>query len=1033
MVAATMAPSGTMAFGRLNRQIGKNMRNRYRFVVGLTLGLLATSTWAQPGLFSRLPARNIGPAGIGGRIHDVEALPDKPSTIYVAAASGGLWKTTNNGTTWTPIFDDQPVSTFGDLAIAPSHPAILYAGTGEQNNRQSTSWGNGVYRSDDGGKTWRHLGLEETRHIARIVVHPENPDVVYVAALGNLWQESEARGVYRSVDGGRTWEKVLYVDAYTGAVDLVMDPRNPRVLYAALYQRMRKVWGFNGGGPGSGIYKSTDGGDTWQELTNGIPAGDKGRIGLAIARSNPQVLYAVIEHAEEGGVYRSSDGGASWEKVNDLNPRPMYYSHIYVDPNNENRVYLLAVNFYKSEDGGRTFRQMPTRPTYDVGIHSDYHALWIDPNNSAHFLLAGDGGLFETWDMGETYRKINNFVIAQFYAIGVDWREPFYYVYGGTQDNHSWMGPSATRRWIGIINDDWSQVGFGDGMYHAPDPTSPRYLYNAEQNGEAYRVDARTGDMLYIRPIPPEGEPAYRFDWITPIVLSRFDPRTVYLGGNRLFISHDRGETWIRTPDLTRQIDRDTLKLMGVLGKDIRLSRHDGVASFGEITTISESPLSPEILWVGTDDGNVQVSRDGGRTWTEVGHNIPDIHLPGLPYGRYVSRVVASRRGPGSAYVTLDGHREGDFAPYVYRTDDFGQTWEALTDGLPPDGSVHVLIEHPLNPNVLFLGTERALFYSLDAGQHWYRLDNNLPTTIYRDLLIHPRDLDLVIGTHGRGIWIIDDVGFLAEWSPALQEKPAHLFAIRPAHFFHYWKSTSYRSQAAYAGENRPFGALITYYLSRPVDSVQIDIYNAAGQRVRQLSGPGDAGKFLRVVWDLRHEPPPYRETRPQREGLVYSERVWPELPRSVTPVGPFVAPGTYRVVLKAGDYVQERRVQVRPDPEMPIPEAAYRVREAFLLDVLELQRRAFKAEEAVRELEQQLRQREADDVPLDSVRALGRSIRQVRSALYRLAGVFNGRGVRQGSLYPPASMHYAQKERLERRLRTLMQRLNQYRQPQRQ
>lgn len=442
----------------------------------------------SPELIAELDFRSIGPAITGGRIHDVEALPSDPSTIYVAAASGGLWKSTNHGTTWQPIFEDQPVSTFGDLAIAPSNPEVLWAGTGEQNNRQSTSWGNGVYRSTDGGESWTHAGLVETRHIGRVRVHPENPGIAYVAALGNLWAPSEDRGVYKTTDGGQTWEKVLYIDEFTGAVDLVMDPVDPNTLYAAAYQRLRRTWGFNGGGPGSGIYKTTDGGQTWNELTNGIPAGDKGRIGLAIAATNADILYATVEHDSAEGIYRTDDAGASWREVNELNPRPMYYSHIFVDPTDEDRVYILSQEPYRSEDGGRTFNELPSRATYDVGVHSDHHTLWIDPNDPEHFYLAGDGGFHETWDGGMTFRKFVNLPIAQFYAIGVDMREP-YRIYGGLQDNHSFMGPSSTRHWLGILNDDWKQIGFGDGMYHQIDRTSHRYIYSLSNGGEIIRVD----------------------------------------------------------------------------------------------------------------------------------------------------------------------------------------------------------------------------------------------------------------------------------------------------------------------------------------------------------------------------------------------------------------------------------------------------------------------------------------------------------------------------------------------------------------
>ncbi|MGD8869820.1 MAG: hypothetical protein PVI01_19520, partial [Gemmatimonadales bacterium] len=958
---------------------------------------------------ARLQFRQIGPAVTGGRIHDVEALPEDPSTVYLATASGGIWKSTNKGTTWTPVFDDQAVSTFGDIAIAPSNPDVVWAGTGEQNNRQSTSWGDGVYRSDDGGATWTHVGLDDTRHIGRIRVHPDDPDVAYVAALGNLWAPSRARGVFKTVDGGATWQQVLFVDTLTGVVDLVMDPGDPNTLYAAAYQRLRRTWGFNGGGPGSGIYKTTDGGRSWRELTNGIPEGDKGRIGLAIAESDPQVLNALIEHASEGGTYRSEDGGATWERVNRLDQRPMYYSHIYIDPTNANRVYSLATSFYESEDGGHTFRTMPTRPTYDVGVHSDFHAMWIDPNDSRHFYLVGDAGLYETWDRGETFIRINNFPIGQFYGIGVDMRDP-YYIYGGMQDNHSWLGPSRTRSWIGIINDEWRQIGFGDGMYHRADLTDFRYVYGAAQNGVIVRIDPLTGDHLDIRPQPPEGEPAYRFDWVTPVVVSQHDPRVIYLGGNRLFISRDRGVSWERTKDVSRGIDRDTLRLMGVLGSDSMLSKNDGTQSYGEIVTISESPLDPQTLWVGTDDGNLQVSRDGGRNWTEVSRNVD-----GVPVGTYVSRVLASASGPGVAYATFDAHRDGDFSPYVYRTRDYGRTWERLTSGLPEDGSVNVIIEHGTNPNLLFLGTEHALFVSTDGGEHWASFAENLPTTLYDDLVIHPRDDDLVVGTHGRSIYILDDITPLAEWSAEVASSAAHLFPVRPAAIFQYWKDTSYRGQGAYAGENPPVGAILNYYMSEASEAA-ISVTDASGALVRRLEVPGSSGGIQRVHWDLRHEPPPFESDDDPEEAL-------PKLTHPITPRGPFVSPGTYTVTLEAGGARSSQTVEVRGDPLLALSDEQWRDRERYLLDVLELQRRAWDAQQRGEELRRAaVAARDsagAENAPpeiiahADSASALARRLRRLRSRIYNLAEVFNGNGVQQGSLFPPTETHRQRKEDL--------------------
>ncbi|MFQ6046066.1 MAG: glycosyl hydrolase, partial [Gemmatimonadales bacterium] len=954
-----------------------------------------------PELVQAFRFRLIGPAVAGGRIHDVEALSHDPSTVFVATASGGIWKSSNKGTTWKPVFEDQPVSTFGDLAVAPSDPNVIWAGTGEQQNRQSTSWGDGVYRSTDGGETWVHLGLEETRHIARVLVHPTNPDVAYVAALGNLWKPNTERGVFKTEDGGRNWSKVLFIDTLTGVVDMVMDPSDPNTIYAAAYQRQRRTWGFNGGGPGSGIYKTTDGGDVWRELTNGIPRGDKGRIGLAISVTNPRVLAALIEHAEERGTYRSEDGGETWERVNRLNQRPMYYSHIYIDPTNENRIYELGTESYKSEDGGRTFERLPTRPTYDVGVHSDFHTMWIDPGNPKHFYLAGDGGLHETWDMGLTYEKLANLPIGQFYAIGLDMREP-YFVYGGMQDNHSWMGPSATRHWIGIINDDWRQIGFGDGMYWQPDPTNHRYVYGNAQNGSYTRLDAVTGDLLDIRPIPPEGEPDYRWDWVSPSLVSQHDPKVIYVGGNRLFISRGRGVSWTRTEDLTRQIDRDTLPLMGVRGADITLSRNDGTSSFGEIVTIDESPLDPAILWVGTDDGNVEVSRDGGASWTEVSRNVT-----GVRSGTYVSRVLASAASPGAAWVTFDAHRDGDFAPYVFHTDDFGHTWENRTNNLP-SGSVNVIVEHRRNPDLVFLGTEHALYVSTDAGGNWVRMST--PTTLYDDLEIHPRDNDLVVATHGRSIWILDDVTPLAEWTLSVAQSDAHLFAVRDAVIFQYWKDTSYRGQAAFAGENPPQGAILTYYLREDRDSASITVANAAGRVVRTLNVPATAGMH-RVVWDLRHEQPPEFSFGFGGGGAQGPEAL-PVLPHPVAPRGPFVSPGTYTVTLEAGTARATRSVRVKGDPLMPLTQEDWVSREAFLVSLLELQKEASRAAETARGLSG------------DEAQAIARRLRQLMGQLASLASQFNGQGVRQGSLYPPTETQRRRKETIERQLREALEEL---------
>lgn len=910
--------------------------------------------------------REIGPAVTGGRIHDIAADPTNPSVLYVASASGGLWKSSTRGQSWTPLTDGLPVSTFGDVALAPSNPDIVYAGTGEQNNRQSTSWGNGVYRSDDGGSSWRSLGLEETRHIGKIEVHPHNPDVAWVAALGNLWTSSPERGVYRTRDGGVTWQRVLFIDEHTGAVDLVMDPSNPDVLYAATYQRQRRAWGFNGGGPGSGIYKTTDGGDGWVELTNGIPSEDKGRIGLALAASDPRVLNALIETADEEttGTYRTEDGGATWRRVNALDIRPMYYSEIFIDPTDPDRVYALATTSHRSEDGGRTFTEIASRPTYDVGVHADHHALWINPSDPSHLYMGGDAGLHESYDYGETWRKINNFVISQFYAIGVDMRTP-YRVFGGLQDNHSFMGPSETRRWAGIVNDDWQQVGFGDGMFWAPSPFDTTLAYGSSNGGTYFRLDVNTGDMVDIAPEAPDGEEAYRFDWTSPIIASRHDPNTVYVAGNRLFMSYDRGSSWARSEDLSRRIDRDTMAIMGVEGRSITISRHDGTGSFGEAVALAESPLDSRVLWVGFDDGNLQVTRDGGRTFTEVSGNVE-----GVRDGTYVSRIVPSRLGVGVAYATFDAHRRGDFAPYLFRTDDFGASWHPLHSGLP-SGSVLSMVEHPDNPEVLFLGTEHHLFVSTDAGASWARMPN-LPTTAYDDLVVHPRDKDLVIGTHGRGIWILDDTRPLAEWTAAATGSAAHLFSASDGTIFVYWKDTSYRGDAEYAGTNPRDGIEITYRLGAGSGPATLTVANAAGAVVRRLSVPSTTGTH-RVNWDLRWSLDDDLETWEPHDDA--------RLARPVDRDGFFVSPGSYTVTLEARGQLGSRIVQVRPDPEVPtLTLDDYLDREAFMLEIRALLGRL------------------SEGVPGLAPETTDR-LQRTLSSVYR---TMNGSGVRPGTIRPP-------------------------------
>jgi len=669
--------------------------------------------------------------------------------------------------------------------------------------------------------------------------------------------------------------------------------------------------------------------------------------------------------------------------VNPLDIRPMYYSEIFIDPTNPDRVFTMATSSHRSEDGGRSFTEIAARPTYDVGVHADQHALWIDPNDPDHIYMAGDAGLHESYDAGETFRKINNFPISQFYAIGVDMRTP-YNVYGGLQDNHSFAGPSRNRRWAGIVNDDWQQVGFGDGMYWQPNPFDTTQAYGTSNGGTIFRLDTRTGDMQDIAPVEPDGE-EYRWDWTTPVMASRHDPNTVYALANRLFISRNRGSSWTRTEDLSRRIDRDTLSLMGVAGAEMTISPNDGTSSFGEGTTLSESPVDPMVLWVGMDDGNLLVSRNAGAEWTEVSGNVP-----GLPAGTYVSRVTASARGAGTAYAAFDAHRDGDFAPYIYRTDDFGRSWTPIHGGLPT-GSVNDIVEHPDDVDVLFIGTEHAAFASTDGGDSWAKIPN-LPTTAYDDLVIHPREKDLVLGTHGRGIWILDDTRVFSSWDGPVANMPVQIYPAGPATIHLYWKDTSYRADAEYAGENPPDGALITYRLTRGSDDPAVlRVRNARGELVREMMVPGEAGVH-RVNWDLRWGMPGEvdRWERFDHELLA----------RSLDGKGPWVSPGRYAISIESGGAQATANLVVRPDPMRDLTLLDYRIREDFMKDVLAL----------VEEAETQL-PRAGDE----RRRTLRRELRVLTSLLYGM----NGGGVRGGTLNPPTE---AQRERVEAARRVIRQ-----------
>ncbi len=857
--------------------------------------------------------RAIGPTGQGGRVNDVAIVEGNTSTQYVGFATGGIMKTTNHGTTWTAIFDTYTTHSVGDLALAPSNPEILYVGTGEPNNRQSSSFGDGMYKTTDGGKTFTQIGLRETQSIARVLVHPRDPNIVWVAAVGHLFGPNAERGVYKSTDGGASWNKVLYVDENTGATDLIIHPRDPNILFAAMYTRRRASWGFASGGPENGIYRTNNGGQTWSKVTGGgLPRGVTGRIALDFSRSNPSVIYAQIEVGpsaepiaagtrstgaqgggggggggggfgggqnlppddQASGIWRSADGGRTWQFRSNENQRPMYFSQIRVDPNDENTVYVGGVNAQKSTDGARTFR-----PLEGMG-HVDHHAIWIDPANSRHVIYGNDGSIDASWDGGETWEAIRNWAMGQPYHASVDMRRP-YNVCTGLQDNGSWCGPGSVRSGP-ILGWDWYRVGGGDGFYSQVDPTDPNILYTESQNGNINRLDLRAGTSTSIRPRAPVRGPdggvnfggpgggapnvfpplepgtVLRWNWNTPIQISPHDASTIITGANRLFISRDKGNTWWTSGDLTKQVNRDDREIMGLKGSlpscnRIRAgtcinARNDGVSFYGTIIGVAQSHISADIIWVGSDDGNVQVTRDGGQTFTEVGKNIP-----GGTREYYVSRVEPSYFDRGTAFVSLDGHRHDDLKPYVYMTRDYGQTWTSISGNLPAFGNVNSIRQDPRNANLLYAATEYGFYVSPDEGQTWKKFMTNLPVVRIDDVIVHPRDNDLVLSTHGRSIWIMDDITALQQLTPAVMQQDAVLF--EPRHAVR-WKEDirmrrSITGHKHFEGENAPAGTAIAYYLKNPASDVTLTVRDlGSGAFVRNLDAPKTAG-LNRVQWNL--------------------------------------------------------------------------------------------------------------------------------------------------------------------------------------
>jgi photosystem II stability/assembly factor-like uncharacterized protein len=871
--------------------------------------------------FSGLKLRSIGPAIASGRVVGFAVHPSNRAHYYVAVASGGVWKTENAGTTWTPIFDNEGSYSIGTVVIDPKNPNVVWVGTGENNSQRSIGYGDGVYRSEDGGKSWKNVGLKNSEHIGKILIDPRDSNTVYVAAQGPLWGPGGDRGLYKTTDGGKTWKRVLYISENTGVTDLVLDPRRPDVLIAASYQRRRHVWTLIDGGPESALHKSTDGGITWTKLKSGLPTEEMGRIGLAMAPSSPDIIYTIIESIDKkGGIFRSDDLGATWKRRNEFDQQAQYYAHLVVDPVNADRIYVMNVFIQVSDDGGKTLHKLGEKFK-----HVDSHEVWIDPKNPDYYLVGCDGGVYESFDRGANWRFLSNLPVTQFYDVTVDNQGPFYHVYGGTQDNATLGGPAKTRSVHGITNDDWFTTKMGDGFQSKVDPEDANIIYSEAQYGDLVRFDRRTGQSMGIQPKPGKGEPPLRWNWDSPLLVSAHSHTRLYFAANKLFRSDDRGDTWKAVSgDLTRQLDRNQLPVMGKIWSADAVAKNLSTSFYGNIVALTESPKKEGLLYVGTDDGLIQVTENGGQSWRK------EEKFPGVPDRTYVSRLLASQLDANTIYASFDNHKNADFAPYLLKSTDAGHGWKSIKCDLPANGPVLAIAEDFSNPNLLFVGTEFGLFFTLDGGGKWIRLKGGLPTIAVRDLAIQKQENDLVAATFGRGFYVLDDYSSLRGLRPEYLQSACLLLPVKPALLYIQSRKFGLRGKgfqgaAFYAAENPPFGATFTYYLKDTIlmqkeerreaekeaakkgqgipypspdqlrteseeeaPAILLTIADSTGAKVRTLMGPVKKG-IHRLSWDLRDPAAVLPRPRPpeSEDDLFYEE-----------PSGPLVMPGTYQVTM---------------------------------------------------------------------------------------------------------------------------------------
>ena len=894
-------------------------------------------------LVKNMKPRNIGPGGMSGRVTAIDVVTSNPDIMYAGTASGGLWKSTSGGIKWEPIFDKEVTASVGAVEIQQSNPSVIWVGTGEGNPRNSLNGGYGIYKSLDGGKSWKSMGLEKTRHIHRIIVDPTNPNTVYVGAIGSPWGEHKERGVYKTTDGGKTWKQILFNNIKTGIADLVMDPSNPNKLMAAMWEHKRDPWFFKSGGKGSGLYITHDGGDTWKKVTNkeGFPKGDLGRIGVAISKSNPNVVYALVE-AKKNALYKSEDGGFKWRKINDkpgIGNRPFYYSEIYVDPQNENRLYTVFTYVNVSDDGGKSFRQLMPAYGANNGVHPDHHAWWIHPEDGSFMIDGNDGGLNISKDKGKTWRFIGNLPVAQFYHINVDNEYP-YNVYGGMQDNGSWRGPAYVWKAQGIRNSYWQEISFGDGFDVVPDKDDSRYGWSMSQQGSVVRYDYITGNNYSVKPTHSDPNVKLRFNWNSAINMDPFNNSTIYFGSQFVHKSTDKGLTWsVISPDLTTN-DKEKQQQSESGGLTLDAT---GAENHTTILVIEPSEVEQNMLWAGTDDGRVHMTQNGGGTWTDVSKNIP-----GLPAGSWIAQIKASNKNKGEALLIANDYRRFNYTPYAYRTKDYGKSWTRIVDGNDVKSYTLSIVEDPINSNLIFLGTDDGLYVSLDAGNKWIKWTSGFPTVSTKDLVIQPREHDLVIGTFGRAAWVLDDIRPLRAMANGnVLNKNLQLFNPPTAYQAAYQQPTGSRfgGDALYNGENRRFGAMISYYISRPEvkkkeeepkgkkkrrgkkkkkeepkvkkadmpkvkwDSIKLEIFDGARLiRTLKRKAPKENG-IHRTYWfmDEKGVARPSRRIRKQR----------------FEPGGVQVKPGTYRLKMSFGNQTSESTIKVAFDPRLKMSTSA--------------------------------------------------------------------------------------------------------------